>query len=130
MRRPRVFTRETPPPAELPTGWLGYGVLAGPTTFTVVFLVGLMLVRPRCTEWAQVMRITLPVMALLLTVLAGWAAWWCWRAVRDRVPPASGGLPGRNRFLAQTALAMNVMSLLLLGTLMAVIVVLDPCRVP
>ena len=125
---PRASARrdDVPRPDRIPRRAVWFGTWGGPAATIVAFMLGLMVVRS-CEPAAVAARIGLAALAALVSAAALLVARRSWRATREAVPVAAGGVAGRNRFLALFGIAGSVLGVLISLWLLVTILVLDQC---
>ncbi len=109
------------------TGALRFMLLGAPLACIAAFLGNLFIVRGECEMPAVASRLALVILSGVVSAAAGLVAWRNWRQVRERVLPAAGGHPGRDRFFTIAGLAASVAGVLLSLGWLGVVLVLDRC---
>jgi hypothetical protein len=105
--------------------WLS--VLSGPFAWALNQLIGYALVKPVCAAGSPFVLTAIAGGALAITVVGGWTAWTCMRALKH-ADPKGGSQEDRSQLLAISGVGLNLLLGLLIATSALQPFFLSPCE--
>jgi hypothetical protein len=99
----------------------------GPVVWAARFTAAYVLAGTACTGWGLFAMAVLTVVAIALSLLGAWLGWGIWNDV-GAGPEAAGGILGRTRFLAISAVVFGLGFAFITAVEAIPLFMLEPCR--